>query len=165
MLKKLILPCLLVCLLAALGYSLTRKNQVPNLRLTTISGQTIDLADLRGKMVLVNFWATTCPGCIAEMPGLVDSYRQRHAQGFELIAVAMTYDPPDQVRNYTASHQLPFPIVLDTQGTLAQAFGDVRLTPTAILIDKQGNIVRSTVGELDFATLNRRLDAELGRAG
>lgn len=165
MLKKLLLPILLTTLLIALGYTLTQKPHAPEVQFTTITGQPMQLSQLRGKMVLVNFWATTCPGCIAEMPKLVETYKLRHAQGFELIAVAMSYDAPDQVMNYASKHALPFPITHDSDGKLAQAFDDVKLTPTSILIDKQGHIVRTVVGEMDFAALNHQLEQELGRAG
>ena len=163
MLKKLAIPLLLALLLAALGYLLVQKKPAPDIRLTTITGQPVDLRSLRGKMVLVNFWATTCPGCIAEMPRLVETYRRYHPRGFELLAVAMTYDPADQVAAYAQKNALPFPVALDGEGAWARSFGDVRLTPTAILIDKQGNIVRTTVGELDFAALDRQLEQTLGR--
>ncbi len=163
MAKKFLLPVLLAILLIVLGYSLTKKNQAPDVLFTTISGQQVHMKQLRGKMVLINFWATTCPGCIAEMPKLVETYKRYHAQGFELIAVAMSYDAPDQVTNYTRKHALPFPVAYDVQGELAHAFNDVTLTPTSILVDKQGNIVRQIVGELDFPALNQVLDQGLGR--
>ena len=165
MLRKLAIPLLLALLLAGLGYTLTRTKPAPDVEFSTITGQSMQLKALRGKMVLVNFWATTCPGCIAEMPRLIDAYRRHRPQGFELIAVAMPYDPAEQVGAYAKKHALPFPVVLDLQGTLTKDFGDIRLTPTAILIDKQGNIVRTIVGEVDFAALDRQLEQALGRAG
>ncbi len=165
MLRKLAIPLLLALLLAGLGYTLTRMKPAPDVEFSTTTGQPMQLKALRGKMVLVNFWATTCSGCIAEMPRLIEAYRRHRQQGFELIAVAMAYDPPEQVSAYARKNALPFPVVLDAGGSLARDFGDIRLTPTAILIDKQGNIVRTMVGELDFAELNRQLEQELGRTG
>lgn len=163
--KKLLPLALLAILLSALGYSLMQKNQAPDLTLATLDGKHMQLSALRGRMVLINFWATTCPGCVAEMPDMIETYRRHHPQGFELIAIAMAYDPADQVSAYARKNALPFPVVLDADGLLARKFGDIRLTPTAILIDKQGNIVRTIVGELDFAELNRQLEQELGRTG
>lgn len=163
--KKILLPALLAILLLTLGYSLTRKHQAPDVLFTTLSGQQLRMEQLRGKMTLVNFWATTCSGCVAEMPKLVETYRRYQPRGFELIAVAMPYDPAEQVGAYVRKNALPFPVALDTDGSLTRQFGDVRLTPTAILIDKQGNIVRTIVGELDFPTLNQQLEQELERAG
>ena len=163
--RKFLLPLLLILLFIGLGYTLTQKATAPDVKFTTLAGQPVQLSDLRGKMVLVNFWATTCPGCIAEMPKLVDTYQRRHPQGFEVVAVAMSYDAPDQISNYATKHALPFTITHDAQGALAHAFGDVKLTPTAILVDKQGHIVSTVVGELDFAALNQQLERGLGGAG
>jgi peroxiredoxin len=163
--RKRLLPLLLCLLVIGLGYTLKQKATAPEVKFTTLTGQTMQLSQLRGKMVLVNFWATTCPGCIAEMPKLIETYKQRHPQGFEVIAVAMPYDAPDQIANYATKHALPFTVTHDARGELVHAFGDVKLTPTAILIDKQGHIVSTVVGELDFSALNQQLEHELGGAG
>src|SRR5690606_26153841 len=69
----------------------------PEVNFTTLDGREINLADLRGQPVLVTFWATTCPGCVAEIPHLKNLYSELGPQGMELIAVAMSYDPPEQV--------------------------------------------------------------------
>lgn len=163
--RRLILPLLSIALLGALAYAMLDRNSAPQVQFTTLQGQQIDMQQLRGKVVLVNFWATTCPGCIAEMPKLVETYQRYHAQGFELVAVAMAYDPPSQVANYVQTHALPFTVALDTQGSVAAAFNDVKLTPTAFVVDKQGRIVSHVVGELDFQALHSLLDKELGGPG
>lgn len=161
--RKLLIPLLLLALVGALVYFVSHKNQAPDVRFTTITGQQVSLQDLRGKIVLVNFWATTCSGCIAEMPHLIETYKRYHPQGFELVAVAMAYDPPSHVANYAKKNSLPFPVALDLQGDIAAAFNDVKLTPTAFVIDQQGRIVRNVVGELDFKALHAMLDEQLGR--
>lgn len=163
--RRLILPLLSIALLGALAYAMLDRNSAPQVQFTTLQGQLIDIQQLRGKVVLVNFWATTCPGCIAEMPKMVETYQRYHAQGFELVAVAMAYDPPSQVANYVKTHALPFTVALDTQGSVAAAFDDVKLTPTAFVVDKQGRIVSHVVGELDFQALQSLLDKELGGPG
>lgn len=163
-LRKLLIPFLLLILLGALAFSVMDRDSAPDVKFVTLTGQQISMEDLRGKIVLVNFWATTCPGCIAEMPKLIDTYNRYHKQGFEVVAVAMSYDPPSHVANYAEKHALPFPVALDLRGDLASAFNDVKLTPTAFVIDKNGRIVRNVVGELDFNALHAMLDKELGRA-
>ncbi|MFA5172431.1 MAG: TlpA disulfide reductase family protein [Sulfuriferula sp.] len=156
---KLVIYAVLGVVLAALVYvGLTQKASAPALTMTTLSGQTIDLAQLRGKTVVVNFWATSCPGCIKEMPQLVDVYQRYHSKGLEVVAVAMNYDPADHVRQFVTEQRLPFPVVMDTQGDIARAFGEVKLTPTAFVIDTEGHIVEQTIGDLDFAKLQQRLD-------
>lgn len=145
----------------ALAYAMLSKPDAPAVTFVTLEGQPIQLDSLRGKVVLVNFWATSCPGCIKEMPGMVETYQQYKAKGFEIIAVAMSYDPPSHVVNFTQTRQLPFPVALDVKGELAQAFGDVRLTPTSFIIGKKGQILEQKLGELDFVKLKALLDKEL----
>lgn len=146
---------------AALAYAMLSKPAAPAATFVTLEGQPIPLDSLRGKVVLVNFWATSCPGCIKEMPGMVETYNQYKAKGFEIIAVAMSYDPPSHVVNFTQTRKLPFPVALDVKGELAQAFGDVRLTPTSFIIGKKGQILEQKIGELDFVKLRKLLDQEL----
>ena len=163
--RKLFIPLVILALLGFLLFSLTSKTPAPDVTFTTITGKTISMAELKGKMVLVNFWATDCPGCIAEMPKLIETYNQYHQQGFEMVAVAMSYDPPSQVLNYTSKRQVPFPVMHDSLGEVASRFGNVNLTPTTFIVDKEGRIVRKTIGEMDFAALHDLLDKELGKPG
>ena len=74
--RKLLIPLVLLALVGALVFFVSDKNQAPDVKFTTLSGQEINMQDLRGKIVLVNFWATTCPGCIQEMPELIDTYNR-----------------------------------------------------------------------------------------
>lgn len=161
--KKLLLPLVAGVLLAGLWMVLNSPERAPQASFATLDGKRIGLDELKGKVVLVNFWATSCPGCVAEMPKLVDTYRQYQARGFEVVAVAMSYDPPSHVVNYAKKNALPFPVALDADGSLAAGFGDVQVTPTAFVIDQQGNILRRVMGELDFAALHTLLDEKLGR--
>src|SRR3989338_5175933 len=126
-----------------------------------LDGRQMTPADLKGRVVLVNFWATSCGRCVAEMPELVDTYKRYHARVFEVVAVAMSYDPPNRVLNFAQKNALPFPVALDIDGSLAMAFGDVQGTPTTFVIDQRGNIVRRLVGVLDFAVLHTLLDKKL----
>lgn len=130
----------------------------PDVAFTTIEGKTISMQDLRGKVVLVKFWATSCVTCIKQMPGAVETYQAYAPKGYETIAVAMRYDPPNYVMNYAESRKLPFPVALDTSGELARAFGDVTLTPAAFLIDKQGRIIKRYLGDYDRADFHATLD-------
>lgn len=127
----------------------------PEVTFTLLDGRTLTLADLRGRPVLINFWATTCPVCVAEMPELVALYQELRGRGFELIAVAMPYDPPSHVQDFARRRGLPFPIALDVQGQVTAAFDDVRYTPTAYLVDPNGDIVLRHTGRLDVERVRR----------
>lgn len=137
------------------------KPAAPQVTFVSLQGEKITTADLRGKVVLVNFWATDCATCVKEMPEVVATYNKYHGQGFETIAVAMKHDPPNYVLNYTEKNKLPFKVALDPVGDLARAFGDVKLTPTTFIIDKQGKLVMRILGEPDFAKLHALLEEKL----
>lgn len=136
----------------------------PDSRFLLLDGSTVTSQDLKGKVMLVNFWATTCVSCVKEMPALVDTYRKYRDRGFETVAVAMSYDPPQWVVNFAQSRQLPFKVALDHNGELAKRWGDVKLTPTTYLVDRQGRIVKQYLGEPDMTALHQLLEKLLAEA-
>ncbi|OGU37658.1 MAG: thioredoxin, partial [Hydrogenophilales bacterium RIFOXYA1_FULL_63_33] len=139
--KPLLIVVTVLAIAGALAYALIDKPTAPASTFTTLEGKPITLNDLRGKIVLVNFWATSCPGCVKEMPDLIETYNQYKERGFEVVAVAMSYDPPNYVANFAKTRQLPFPVALDVNGEHARAFGNVQLTPTSFIIGKDGHIL------------------------
>ena len=153
-----------IALLAGLWLVLASPDRAPQVTFQTLDGRQIPSGTTQDKVMLVNFWATSCPGCVAEMPKLVETYRRYHPKGFEVVAVAMSYDPPSHVASYVKKYGIPFPVALDADGSLAKAFGDVQLTPTAIVVDRKGRIVRRVMGELDFDALQALLDRELAKS-
>ena len=159
----------ILAVLGVIGYAVyagvVRNDPAPAVTFTSIEGERISTADLRGRVVLVNFWATDCAVCLKEMPQLVETYKKHRARGFELIAVAMRHDPPNYVLSYVSKNALPFKVALDPMGVLAKAFDDVMLTPTTIVIDKRGNIVSRILGEPDFAKLDRLIVEKLAESG
>jgi peroxiredoxin len=146
---------------AIASYALAQRPTAPDAMFTTLDGRQLRLADLRGKTVAVMFWATSCPICKGEMPDLANTYRKYQPRGFELIAVAMAYDSPEDVKNFAKSRGLPFPVVLDKGGDLARAFSDTKVVPTTFLIDGSGKFVSRTLGAIDFTKLRQYLDASL----
>lgn len=140
------------------------QQQAPVSRFVLLDGNTVDTASFRGKVVLVNFWATTCVTCVKEMPALVATYNKYQARGFDTVAVAMDYDPPQWVANFAQTRQLPFKVALDNTGEIAKAWGDVKLTPTTYLMDKQGRIVKRYVGEPEFEALHQLVEKLLAQA-
>jgi peroxiredoxin len=159
--KPALIAVAILALVGALAYALMDKPGAPAVTFTTLEGKPIALDELRGRVVLVNFWATSCPGCIKEMPGMVETYNRYKDRGFEIIAVAMRYDPPNYVANFVQTRQLPFPVALDVDGAHARAFGNVQVTPTSFIIGKDGRILEQKLGELDFVKLKALLDREL----
>ena len=141
----------------------TSREPAPESRFLLLDGSTLDSRALKGKVTLVNFWATTCTTCVAEMPELVHTFQKYQARGFETVAVAMSYDPVEWVLNFSNSRQLPFKVALDHNGALARQWGDVKLTPTTFLVDQQGQIVKRYVGQPDFVALHQLIEQLLGQ--
>jgi len=139
------------------------KPLAPEVNFTTLQGEQFDTAALRGKVALVNFWATTCSTCIEEMPDLIKTHEKFAVHGLETIAVAMDYDPEAQVRAYAEKAALPFKVVLDSNGKVALGFEDVRMTPTTFLIDRQGRIVHKYLGKPNFDELHAVLEKLLAK--
>ncbi len=139
-------------------YGCSGVQAAPNSTFVLLDGSKQTTADLMGKVTLVNFWATSCVSCVAEMPKLVATYNKFKSQGYDTIAVAMSYDPPSYVVNFAETRKLPFKVAIDNTGTVAKAWGDVQLTPTTYIVDKRGRIVKRYVGEPDFADLDRLIE-------
>lgn len=155
---KIILALMLMVVAGAATWLLwPASSKAPDVTFTTIKGEQIKLQDLRGKVVLVKFWATSCVTCIKQMPDNIEAFNEFHGQGFDLIAVAMQYDPANYVINYAETRKLPFTVALDSQGKVARAFDDVKLTPIAFLIDKNGQIIKRYLGEYNKAAFRETL--------
>ncbi len=154
----------LVLASAAGLYGCSGAQVAPNSTFVLLDGSKQTTADLKGKVTLVNFWATSCVTCVAEMPKVIATYNKYKSQGYETMAVAMSYDPPSYVVNYTQSRQLPFKVAIDNTGVVAKAWGDVQLTPTTYLVNKRGEIVKTYVGEPDFAALHQLIEKLLAES-
>lgn len=149
---------------AWLWFSPSGAQPAPQLEVTRLDGgQKIQLAELRGRPVLVTFWATSCPGCIKEMPHLIELYHELAPRGLEIIGIAMAYDKPNHVMEMQKDKQIPYPIVWDGMSEAARAFGGVRLTPSHFLINPEGQIVKHTIGEIDINLLHAQVLAMLNR--
>jgi peroxiredoxin len=140
------------------------KDAAPESTFVLLDGTQTTTTELKGKVTLVNFWATSCVSCVKEMPALVDTYNKFKDRGYETVAVAMSYDEPRFVLNFAQTRQLPFKVAIDNTGEIAQSWGDVKLTPTTYLVDKQGQIVKRFVGEPDMTALHQLIEELLGRA-
>jgi len=161
---KKILSLLVVVALAltALLWQLPGDDQTaPDVTFQTLDGQVLGSRDLQGKVVLVKFWATSCVTCVQQMPQTVEVFENLSPQGYEVIAVAMDYDPIAYVRHFAQTRKLPFTVVHDAGGKIARAFGNVQLTPTAFLIDKKGRIVKRYLGNYDKTAFVRSVEQAL----
>jgi peroxiredoxin len=153
-----------VGLLVAGYFATMSRTQAPEVAFTLLDGSKHTTAQWRGKVVLVNFWATSCVTCVKEMPQMVQTYNKYKDRGLDFVAVAMSYDPPAYVVNFTESRKLPFKVAIDHSGSVAQGFDDTKITPTTFLLDKRGAIVKRYVGEPDFAALHQLVEKLLAES-
>ena len=126
----------------------------PEFSYTLLDGTVGHSSALRGRVVLINFWATTCAVCVKEMPQLVATHARFQPQGLHTLAVAVRHDPPALVADFAQSRRLPFGVVIDNTGAIADGFADVRGTPTTFVIDRSGHIATRIEGEPDFPRLH-----------
>jgi peroxiredoxin len=126
----------------------------PASTMVLLDGKSFSTEQMKGKVTLVNFWATSCTTCVAEMPEIIATYKKFAPQGYDTVAVAMSYDPPAFVVNFAQTRALPFKVAIDNTGAVAKAWGDVKLTPTTYLVNKKGEIVKRYVGAPDFEALH-----------
>jgi thiol-disulfide isomerase/thioredoxin len=119
----------------------------PNFTLQSQDGKTIELKKLAGKAVVVNFWATWCGPCRAEIPGMMKVYEKYKARGFEIVGISLDKGGWDVVKPYLAKNNISYPIVVAGQ-ELAEAYGGIEGIPTSFFVDRKGNIVSRHVGAL-----------------
>ncbi len=136
----------------------------PSVQYTLLDGKRLDSAQLKGQVVLVNFWATSCSTCVAEMPQVAATFEKYRSRGYQTVAVAMSYDPPAYVASFAETRKLPFGVAIDNTGEIARSFGQVQLTPTSFLINKRGEIVKRYVGAPDFTALHALVEKLLAEA-
>ena len=158
---KILLAAAALGIAIAAAFALAPRPIAPEARFAALSGEKFTTSDLRGKVVLVNFWATWCTICVQEMPKMIDTYRKFAPRGYEMVAVAMQSDHPNAVAEFTQRRALPFKVALDGDGDIARQFGRVRITPTSFLIDKSGRVLKEYVGEPDWAEFHALVEKAL----
>jgi peroxiredoxin len=145
------------------AYKQAAEPPAPAFNVTDLSGQTISLANLRGKVVLVNFWAAWCTPCRAEIPQFVRLQEKYRAQGFQLVGISID-DPEGALRDFCRESRVNYPIVMGDQ-TMAEKFGAVLGLPTSFLIGRDGRIHARQVGATDFPKIEREISALLRARG
>ena len=141
---------------AALGVG-DGERPAPAFALETLEGDTVRLAELRGQVVLLNFWATWCAPCRVEMPWFEQLHRERAADGLVIVGAFTDVGTPDLVRSFLAERSITYPIGQATP-SLRRAFGGVRGLPTSFLIDRQGRIRHSVTGIFAEPALRAAVD-------
>ncbi|NBQ87504.1 MAG: TlpA family protein disulfide reductase [Betaproteobacteria bacterium] len=156
--KWIAMAAVVVAAAAGVAWWSSAPQAAPESTFVLLDGSRETTQQLKGRVTLVNFWATSCVTCVAEMPKLMATYEKYRERGYDTIAVAMSYDPPSYVVNFSQTRKLPFKVAIDNTGAVARAWGDVKLTPTTYLVGKNGQIVKRYIGEPDFGELHRLIE-------
>ena len=144
MLRSIVLVALIITLpVIAAG----QKDKAPQLKIKDLRGRTHRLSDYKGKVVLLNFWATWCPPCRAEMPDLIKMQREYQSKGLQVIGI--TYPPQEieEVRQFIRELGVNYPVALGTK-EMRTLFDKTETLPLTVVIDRQGNIVERIEGIL-----------------
>ncbi|RLK51310.1 peroxiredoxin [Alkalispirillum mobile] len=136
----------------------------PEATFTTLEGEQVSLDSLRGQPVLVTFWATDCPTCIDEIPHLQALHDEMAERGVTVVGVAMHYDDPELIEAIVEAREMSYLIAHDSDRSISQAFGEVRVTPTSYLVDPDGKVVWQRLGLLDMDRVRGQIERMLERS-
>ncbi len=157
-------PVLVLCALT-LGFCLTisaataapaPESAAPAWQLQDLQGKSVKLSDFKGKVVLLNFWATWCPPCREEIPDLISLQKQYAGQGLVIIGISMDEGGPAGVQRFAKKYGVNYPIVMGDD-KVSEAYGGIQVLPTTFIIDRKGKVVDGLLGATDRAGFEAKI--------
>jgi peroxiredoxin len=139
------------------------KNVAPDFTLADLQGRKLNLADHKGKVILLDFWATWCVPCQREIPRFIEWQKKYGNQGFQVIGISMD-DDENAARKFVKRYKLNYPVAMGTE-KLAESYGGVLGLPANLIIDREGQVVAKHVGETDLTALEAEIKSQLSQRG
>jgi len=115
-----------------------------------LDGKPVSLASIKGKPTVITFWATTCPGCVKEIPHIQELHDKFAGRGVNVIGLAMSYDPLDQINAMVKQKDMTYTVWQDKSGRAAEKFGPVRVTPTFFILNRDAQVEYQKIGQVDM---------------
>lgn len=132
--------------------ALVPNQPAPAFSVKSLDGKTLDLSELKGKIVVVNFWATWCPPCRAEIPDFVEVYNRFKSKGLEIVGISVDEMTPRQLQPFIVKNKMSYPVAMAT-AKLLKDYGPISAIPTTFVVDKKGVVRYAQEGMLDKAAL------------
>jgi cytochrome c biogenesis protein CcmG/thiol:disulfide interchange protein DsbE len=135
----------------------------PSFTLQDLNGKPVSLSDFKGKVIILDFWATWCPPCVMEIPHFIELYEQYKDQGFAMVGISLDHQGISVVKSFVRKYQVNYTILM-TDGRVDKAYGGIPGIPTTFVIDAAGNIRQKYVGYRDKAVFEAEIKALLAEA-
>jgi peroxiredoxin len=159
--NRFFLSFLLVVVIVAIGLGQSFQPQkAPNFTLKTYKDKTVDLASLKGKVVIVNFWATWCGPCRAEIPDFIKLYDAYKSKGLEIVGISLDRNGWSDVQPFIEKNKINYPIVLGTD-EVVERYGGIEAIPTTFIVNREGTVVERQVGMLTKDKLEKKIKSLL----
>jgi thiol-disulfide isomerase/thioredoxin len=152
-----------ICLKMASAFAqeaLSARTPAPGWKLTDLNGRNVNFSDFRGKVVILDFWATWCVPCRVEIPHFVELQKQYGAKGVAVIGVSLDEQGPDVVKRFVKQFEVNYSIVIGNE-KIAEKYGGIVALPTTFVIDRQGRIVNQHIGYDDKAVFEKEIQSLL----
>jgi peroxiredoxin len=159
--RTVVLALFLVLQLGTLRSQTAAPSAAPAWSLKDPEGKAVSSDQFKGKVVVLDFWATWCPPCRAEIPGYVELQKKYAADGLVIVGVSMDQDGALVVKKFMASQGVNYPVVLGADSNIASDYGDITVIPTTFIIDREGHIRDKKVGEVPTEEFEKRILAVL----
>jgi len=135
----------------------------PSFTLQDLNGKPVSLSDFKGKVIVLDFWATWCPPCVIEIPHFIELYEQYKDQGFAMVGISLDREGISVVKSFVRKYQINYPILM-TDGQVDRVYGGITAIPTTFVIDSAGNIRQKYIGYRDKAVFEADIKALLTEA-